>query len=105
MPAPASVAAWWSGRLDPRQGPNPRWLSSRVPDTIAVQLYSSDMGLQPAKIAAPAMIDLIDADGLRRDLTALARDCESGALRKEGLGLIKAAFLKGRETVKAATLE
>src|SRR3954466_11114479 len=105
MPAPASVAAWWSERLGRRQGQNPRWLSSPVPDKLAPPQHSSDMGPQPAKIAAPAMIDLIDADGLRRDLTALARDCESGALRKEGLGLIKAAFLKGRETVKAAVLE
>src|SRR6202012_5626313 len=46
---------------------------------------------------------VIDADALRVALTALAQaTADSGTLRKEGLGLIKAAFLKARETVKHA---
>src|SRR6202012_2691550 len=46
---------------------------------------------------------VIDADALRVALTALAQaTADSGTLRKEGLGLIKAAFLKARETVRAA---
>jgi [protein-PII] uridylyltransferase len=61
------------------------------------------MGLDKPLLTAPAVADLIDADGLRRALTALAQASpDSGALRKEGLGLIKAAFAGGREKVKAA---
>ena len=61
------------------------------------------MGLDRPLTAAPSVADLIDADELRRALTALAQaSSDSGALRKEGLGLIKAAFLQGREKVKDA---
>src|SRR5689334_18654986 len=61
------------------------------------------MGLDKPPITAPALTDLIDADGLRRDLTALAQTVpNSSALRKEGLTLIKAAFIEGREKVKVA---
>src|SRR3954470_4099216 len=62
------------------------------------------MGLE--KPQTLSLHELIDADGLRRALTALAQSSgDSGALRKEGLGLIKAVFLKARETVKTAVTE
>ena len=39
---------------------------------------------------------LIDADALRHALTALAKEsADTGTLRKDGLGLIKAAFVAG----------
>src|SRR5215469_10918752 len=63
--------------------------------------YSPIMGLE--KPQSLALRDLIDADALRRDLTALARDTgDPGTLRKSGLTLIKAAFSDGREKVKYA---
>jgi [protein-PII] uridylyltransferase len=45
----------------------------------------------------------LDGDGLRRDLTALARSSngDRGALRKAALAAIKAAFLAAREHIKA----
>ena len=47
--------------------------------------------------------ELIDADALRRDLTAMARQTgDLGAVRKLGLGLIKQAFVQGRDRVRAA---
>ncbi|HWA70102.1 MAG TPA: [protein-PII] uridylyltransferase [Rhizomicrobium sp.] len=50
-----------------------------------------------------AVRDLIDADALRRELTALARETrDTGSLRISGLALIKGAFLDGRDTVKHA---
>jgi hypothetical protein len=59
------------------------------------------MGLEKPNIAVLALADLIDADALRRALTALAQESpEPGKLRREGLTLIKAAFLAGRERVK-----
>ncbi len=52
------------------------------------------MGLE--KPQSLALRDLIDADALRRDLTALARETgDPGTLRKSGLILIKAAFSAG----------
>src|SRR5215467_7198531 len=50
-----------------------------------------------------ALHDLIDAESLRRDLTALARETgDPGTLRKTGLSLIKQAFQDGREKVRYA---
>jgi [protein-PII] uridylyltransferase len=47
--------------------------------------------------------ELIDADALRRSLTALARETgDPGTLRKRGLDLIKEAFAQGRERVRYA---
>ncbi len=64
------------------------------------------MGLQPTNLSTLPLNALLDADALRRDLTALAQSSgESGALRKEGLALIKSAFLKARETVQIAVTE
>jgi [protein-PII] uridylyltransferase len=61
------------------------------------------MGLEKPLSATPSVADLIDADALRRALTALAQAApDSGALRKEGLTLIKAAFTEGRDKVRAA---
>ncbi|MBS0282055.1 MAG: nucleotidyltransferase domain-containing protein, partial [Proteobacteria bacterium] len=58
------------------------------------------MGLQQPIAKLPA---LIDADALRHALTALARESpDTGSLRKDGLGLIKAAFIAGRATVQRA---
>ena len=59
------------------------------------------MGLEkPQTLALHA---LIDADALRRALTALAKETgDPGTLRKSGLGLIKQAFLDGREKVQYA---
>src|ERR1700722_5173709 len=62
------------------------------------------MGLE--KPQSLALRDLIEADALRHALTALAKETgDVFTLRKEGLGLIKAAFLKGREAVKRAVTE
>ena len=59
------------------------------------------MGLE--KPQSLALRDLIDAEGLRRDLTALAKDNgETGNLRKAGLALIKQAFTDGRAKVQYA---
>ena len=59
------------------------------------------MGLE--KPQTLALRELIDADALRRSLTALARDSgDPGSLRKSGLTLIKQAFTDGREKVKYA---
>jgi [protein-PII] uridylyltransferase len=59
------------------------------------------MGLE--KPQTIALRDTIDADALRQALTALARATpDPGTLRKSGLGLIKAAFLDGRETIRTA---
>ncbi len=59
------------------------------------------MGLE--KPQTLALRELIDADALRRSLTALAKDsAEPGNLRKAGLVLIKQAFTDGREKVKYA---
>ena len=50
--------------------------------------------------------DVFDGTGLRAGLAALAGSTDDVfTLRKEGLGLIKAAFLKGREAVKRAVTE
>src|SRR3982751_4893705 len=47
--------------------------------------------------------ELIDADALRRGLTALAKETgDPGTLRKSGLTLIKQAFQKGRDRVRYA---
>jgi [protein-PII] uridylyltransferase len=55
------------------------------------------LGYQP-----PALTELIDADALRRALTALAQESgDKAKLRKEALALIKAAFQDGRARVKA----
>jgi len=63
------------------------------------------MGLEKP-LPAPVLRELIDAGALRRELTALAQsDVESGALRREGLLLIKAAFAKARARVRTAVLE
>src|ERR1700753_1583663 len=60
------------------------------------------MGLEKPLPTLPVSA-VIDADALRVALTALAQaTADSGTLRKEGLWLIKAAFLKARETVKHA---
>ncbi|MDB5741654.1 MAG: metal dependent phosphohydrolase [Alphaproteobacteria bacterium] len=59
------------------------------------------MGLE--KPQTLVLHDLIDADALRRDLTALAKETgEPGSLRKSGLVLIKQAFLEAREKVQYA---
>src|SRR3984957_19745365 len=59
------------------------------------------MGLE--KPQSLALRDLIDADALRRGLTALAKETgDPGTLRKSGLGLIKQVFLDGREKVRYA---
>src|ERR1700754_884251 len=59
------------------------------------------MGLE--KPQTLALRELIDADALRRDLTALAKETgDPGTLRQKGLGLIKQAFQDGREKVKYA---
>jgi len=50
----------------------------------------------------PDIIKLLDADALRRSLTALAHDAADKArLRKDALALIKGAFLDARTVVKA----
>src|SRR5579872_3364530 len=60
------------------------------------------MGLE-RPIAELALAEMIDATALRRALTALAQAApDSGALRKEGLILIKAAFAEGRDKVRLA---
>ena len=59
------------------------------------------MGLE--KPQTLALHELLDADDLRRSLTALAKETgDPGTLRKSGLALIKQAFLTGRERVKYA---
>jgi [protein-PII] uridylyltransferase len=59
------------------------------------------MGLE--KPQTLALDDLIDADALRRALTALAKETrDPAALRPAGLALIKQAFQSGREKVKYA---
>ncbi len=59
------------------------------------------MGLE--KPQTLALAELIDADGLRRDLTALAKETgDPGTLRKSGLALIKQAFNTGRDRVRYA---
>src|SRR5579884_2880585 len=64
------------------------------------------MEMEKPQIAALALDDLIDPTALRRALTALAQEsAEPGKLRQQGLGLIKAAFLAGREKVKLAAEE
>src|SRR3954465_13115372 len=58
------------------------------------------MGLEKPHLA---LRELIDADALRRALTALARESGApGSLRKAGLDLIKDAFTVGRERVRYA---
>ncbi len=58
------------------------------------------MGLD--KPQSLALRELIDADALSRDLTAMAKTVggDPGGLRKQGLALIKQAFLEARENVK-----
>jgi len=59
------------------------------------------MGLE--KPTSLAVRDLIDADALRRALTALAQGSgDAGTLRQSGLALIKQAFQTGRERVRHA---
>jgi hypothetical protein len=59
------------------------------------------MGLE--KPQTLALRELIDADALRRDLTALAKETgDPGTLRQKGLTLIKQAFQDGREKVRYA---
>jgi [protein-PII] uridylyltransferase len=59
------------------------------------------MGLE--KPQTLALRELIDADALRRALTALAKESGTpGNLRKAGLDLIKDAFTVGRERVRYA---
>ena len=59
------------------------------------------MGLE--KPQTLALHELIDADALRRSLTALAKETgDPGTLRKSGLALIKQAFVAGRERVRYA---
>jgi [protein-PII] uridylyltransferase len=54
-------------------------------------------------IAELKLAALIDAHALRHALTALAKESsDSGSLRRDGLGLIKAAFNAGRGTVRDA---
>src|SRR6202012_5506660 len=63
--------------------------------------YSGPMGLE--KPQSLSLRDLLDADALRRALTALAKETgDPGTLRKSGLTLIKDAFTKGRERVRYA---
>jgi [protein-PII] uridylyltransferase len=60
------------------------------------------MGLE-RPIAELALAEMIDATALRHALTALAKDSpDTGSLRKDGLGLIKAAFQAGRARVQHA---
>jgi len=60
------------------------------------------MGLQQPITKLP-LAALVDADVLRHALTALAKESpDTGSLRKDGLGLIKAAFVAGRATVHRA---
>src|ERR1043166_1392149 len=64
------------------------------------------MGIEKPLSVVPALSDLLDADGLRRALTALAQaNPDSGPRRKEGLTLIKTAFLEGRARVRRAVEE
>jgi len=50
----------------------------------------------------PDIIKLLDADALRRSLTALAHEAgDKAKLRKDALSLIKTAFLDARAIVKA----
>jgi len=57
------------------------------------------MGLE--KPQTLSLHELIDADALRRSLTALAKETgDPGTLRKSGLTLIKQAFQDGRDKVK-----
>jgi len=59
------------------------------------------MGLE--KPQTLALHELIDADALRVDLTALAKETgDPGTLRQKGLSLIKQAFQDGRDKVKYA---
>ena len=49
----------------------------------------------------PELIELLDGDALRRDLTALAHaESDQPKLRKAALAHIKATFLTARERVK-----
>ncbi|MGZ6022242.1 MAG: hypothetical protein ACXWLQ_06520, partial [Rhizomicrobium sp.] len=49
----------------------------------------------------PNIIKLLDADALRRALTALAHEAgDKAKLRKDALALIKGAFLDARALVK-----
>jgi [protein-PII] uridylyltransferase len=60
------------------------------------------MGLEKP-IPALSVSDCVDTAALRAGLTALAALApDTATLRKEGLVLIRTAFLQGRETVKAA---
>ncbi|HKB95814.1 MAG TPA: nucleotidyltransferase domain-containing protein, partial [Rhizomicrobium sp.] len=62
---------------------------------------SAAMGLE--KPQTLTLRELIDADALRRELTALAKETgDRGTLRKSGLALIKQAFQDGRDKVKYA---
>jgi [protein-PII] uridylyltransferase len=60
------------------------------------------MGLQKPITELPLTAP-IDADALRHALTALAKESsDTSTLRKDGLSLIKAAFIAGRATVQHA---
>ena len=60
------------------------------------------MGLE-RPIAELALAEMIDAIALRHALTALAKEStDTGSLRKDGLGLIKAAFQAGRARAEHA---
>src|SRR3984885_522902 len=63
------------------------------------------MGLE-RPIAELALAEMIDATALRHALTALAKtSTDTGSLRKDGLGLIKAAFQAGRARVEHAVAQ
>ena len=64
-------------------------------------IFRPIMGLE--KPQTLALGELIDADGLRRSLTALAKETgDPGTLRQKGLILIKQAFQDGRDKVRYA---
>ncbi len=64
------------------------------------------MGVEKPQTKSLSAADLIDADGLRRALTQLARENSGAApLRQAGLGLIKQTFLDGRDKVRRAVAE
>ena len=62
--------------------------------------------MEKPQISSLALADLIDAEGLRQALAALARSTpDAAALRQGGLEQIKAAFTAGRDKVRTAVEE
>jgi len=64
------------------------------------------LGVEKPQISTLALSDLLDVEGLKRDLAELARTTPgTAALRPAGLALVKAAFTEGRARVRRAVEE